>query len=176
MPKLLKVTLILSAALWLMPGFAAASSPALEKYIPDAKLVGQGRLTYMVWQVYDAALFAPAGAWAADKPYALKLSYLRPLKGKKIADRSAEEMRKQGFTDEVKLATWHGQMREIFPDVDENTALTGIYTASGETVFYKNDQRIGAIKDPDFGKTFFNIWLSPKTSEPGLRAELLSQR
>ena len=151
-----------------------ASKTGLENLVPEAALVGEGRLNYMIWEVYDAALFAPKGQWDQDKPFALKLSYLRSLKGKAIADRSVEEMRKQGFSDEVKLATWHSQMREIFPDVDADVSITGIRTENGETVFYKNNEEIGRIRDLEFSKTFFNIWLSPKTSEPELRAQLLS--
>jgi hypothetical protein len=104
---------------------------------------------------------------------ALKLSYLRTLRGRKIADRSIEEMRGIGITDEVKLAAWHTQMRNIFPDVQDGVSLTGVWTASGESIFFKNGQEIGRIKDPDFGKAFFDIWLSDKTSAPRLRQKLL---
>lgn len=146
---------------------------ALDKYVPAAEKVGEGRMSVMLWDVYDAALYAPEGIWEAEKPFALRLSYLRSLVGKKIADRSIEEIRDQGFNDEVKLATWHGQLRNIFPDVDEGIVLTGVKTKSGATVFYKDDMEIGSINDPEFSEAFFNIWLSEKTSAPGLRRMLL---
>ena len=97
----------------------------------------------------------------------------RTLEGKKIADRSVEEIRGQNFTNEVKLAAWHAQMRKIFPDVDEGISLTGVYTKTGETVFYKNNTEIGRINDPEFSKAFFGIWFNEKTSAPGLRQKLL---
>ena len=97
----------------------------IKNYVPEAQKVGHGRLTYLFWDVYDATLFAPQGDFANSKPFALQLSYLRDIEGKKIADRSAEEMRTQGITDEVKLAAWHSQMREIFPDVAEGSSLPG---------------------------------------------------
>lgn len=145
----------------------------IQSYVPEAQKVGQGRLTYLFWDVYDATLYAPEGAWNDRKPFALQLSYLRTLNGKKIADRSAEEIRGQGFKDEVKLATWHAQMRKIFPDVDEGVNLTGVYTESGETIFYRDNFEIGRIKDPEFSKAFFGIWLDEKTSAPDLRRKLL---
>jgi hypothetical protein len=144
-------------------------------FVPEAQKVGQGRMTYLFWDVYDATLYAPEGAWDDDKPFALQLSYLRMLEGKKIADRSVEEIRGQGYNDELKLATWHTQMRKIFPDVDEGVSLTGIYTQSGETVFYRDNTEIGRINDPAFGKAFFGIWLNEKTSEPDLRRKLLGE-
>lgn len=142
--------------------------------VPQAQEVGQARMTYMLWDVYDVALYAPDGQWQADQPYALKLSYLRSLDGDKIADRSVEEMRKQGFSDEVKLATWHTQMRDIFPNVEKGSILTGVLEANGDTVFYNGKTAIGRIDDPAFGKAFFGIWLDEKTSEPDLRRQLLA--
>lgn len=145
----------------------------IRAFIPDAQKVGQARMTYLFWDVYDATLYAPKGKWQEGKPFALQLSYMRNLEGKKIADRSAEEIRGQGFTDEVKLATWHAQMRQIFPDVDKGVSLTGVYTEDGSTIFYRDSTEIGRVKDPDFGKAFFGIWLNKKTSAPDLRRKLL---
>jgi hypothetical protein len=144
-------------------------------FVPNAEKVGQGRLSVMLWDVYDAVLYAPEGRWQRDQPFALQLSYLRDIPGKKIADRSIEEIREQGFTDEVRLADWHAQMRSIFPDVHEGVSLTGVFTNTGETIFYEDDREIGRIKDPQFGRQFFNIWLSPQTSAPDLRRKLLGQ-
>lgn len=141
--------------------------------VPSAQKVGEGRMTYLFWDVYDAALYAPKGAWVMDQPFALKLSYLRDLDGKKIADRSVEEIRNQGFKDEVKLAMWHSQMRKIFPDVNEGTTLTGIRTRTGDAIFYKDDIEVGRIKDAEFSRAFFGIWLNDKTSAPDLRRKLL---
>lgn len=151
----------------------ATAAEFIQQHVPSAKIVGEGRLSVMFWDVYDAELLAPEGKWEQTSPFALKLSYLRDIKGKKIADRSAQEMRDQGFDDEVKLAAWHAQMRNIFPDVYEGITLTGVYTKSGETVFYKNEKKIGQIQDPEFGKLFFDIWLSEETNAPGLRQKLL---
>lgn len=145
----------------------------IRTYIPTVEKVGEGRLTYLLWDVYDATLYAPSGDWIETQPFALKLSYLRAIEGREIADRSAEEIREQGFKDEIKLATWHSQMRKIFPDVDTGISLTGLYTDAGETIFYKNDTEIGRIRDPEFSKVFFGIWLNEKTSAPDLRKKLL---
>jgi hypothetical protein len=148
----------------------------VDAQIPGAEKIGQGRLTYMFWDIYDATLYAANGNLRTDQPLALKLSYLREISGKTIADRSVEEIRRLGFSDEVRLADWHAQMRNIFPDVKKGMSLTGIYTDKKETVFYSNNTEIGRIKDPEFGREFFNIWLSPETSAPDLRRKLLGQQ
>jgi len=160
------VILMLNAA----PAFAL---DYIEKRIPDAKTVGEGRMTYMLWDVYDAKLFAPQGRFNEEKPFALSLTYLRNIDGKKIADSSVEEIRRLGFKDEVRLATWHTQMRNIFPDVAEGVRLTGLYNDNGESIFFKNGAEVGRIKDKEFGPYFFNIWFDEETRDPNLRANLL---
>ena len=171
MHKVLRMTALL-AMLYITPAFAAER---IETYIPEAKPVGAGRLSVFLMDVYDATLIAREGKWQPGEPLALQLTYLRHFKGNKIADRSAQEMRNIGITDEVKLATWHAQMRRIFPDVDEGVTLTGIMIANGESIFLRNGKEIGRIKDPDFGTAFFGIWLNEKTSAPSLRQKLLGE-
>lgn len=164
------IVIYILLSIFAFPGWSAG---VVKNYVPDAEAVGEARLTYIVWDVYDAVLYAPNGQWNEQEPFALKLKYLRNLHGQKIADRSAQEMRKIGLNDEVKLAAWHEQMREIFPDVNDGTELLGIYRPNAPTRFYKNNQQIGEIKDPEFGRWFFNIWLSKNTTEPEFRKKLL---
>jgi len=155
----------------LQPVFA---DDQLSDYRQEANQVGTARLSVMFWDVYDATLYAPEDTYHPQKSFALQLNYLMDFSGKDIAERSVEEMRKQGFDDEMKLAAWYSQMRDLFPDVEEGTSLTGIYQPQKPTAFYVGDTRLGEIKDPQFGKYFFDIWLSQKTSEPEIRRNLLS--
>jgi len=151
---------------------AAAAEPILVS-IPNAVIVGHGVLSYAFWDVYDATLYAPQGKWNSNKPFGLLLKYHFEIDGKEIADRSVQEMRKQGFADEVKLATWNAQMKSVFPDVKNGTILSAVYIPGKQTTFYNGDEAIGAIKGDEFAKWFFGIWLSEKTSEPELRRALL---
>ena len=174
MPKqILKNTIRTACALAVLGITPAYAFDYIRQYVPRAQKVGQGRLTYLLWDVYDATLYAPGGAWQKDQPFALQLSYLRDITGKKIADRSVEEMRNQALADEVQLATWHAQMSNIFPDVGEGISLTGVYTKDGVTVFYRDNNEIGRIEDPEFSRAFFGIWLNEATSAPDLRRKLL---
>lgn len=155
------------------PAFADLRTARLE--IPDAELVGEGRLKYLFWSVFDAALYAPGGTWSKDQPFALSLSYLRDLEGESIVDASIDEMRKQGMTDEATLERWRVAMAGIFLDVDDQTTLTGIVNADGHAVFYRNGEPAGVIRDADFSQRFFDIWLGEKTSNPALRARLIGR-
>lgn len=168
-----KTTICMIALMAMIGVRPALATDYIHELVPEAAKVGEGRMDFMVWDIYDAALFAPFGQWQSNKPYALQLTYLRTLSGVKIADRSVQEMRGVGYSDEVQLAAWHTQMRSIFPDVHDGDVITGIYTAEGHTVFYRDDSEIGRIKDKEFGRAFFSIWLDPKTSAPDLRERLL---
>jgi len=149
------------------------ASEDINAHVPKAQKVGNAKMNFMLWDIYEATLFAPNGQWSFDQPFVLELKYLRHLSGEKIADRSVQEMRGQGFDDEVKLAAWHTQMREIFPDVDEGDVISGVYTADAQTIFYLGNKELGRVQDPEFSRHFFSIWLSPKTSRPELRLSLL---
>jgi hypothetical protein len=164
--------LTLFAMLFLFASPAIAND-IVQKYVPNAQEVGKGRLSVIFWDVYDAVLYAPNGKWDAHKPYALSIHYFREIEGADIADRSIEEMRKQGFSDEAKLADWQKKLRIIFPDVKNGSELTAIFTARKSTDFYSGGKYIGSINGAEFGTHFFNIWLSEKTSEPELRKKLL---
>lgn len=155
------------------PAFADLRTARLE--IPDAELVGEGRLKYLFWSVFDAALYAPGGNWSKDQPFALSLSYLRDLDGESIVDASIDEMRKQGMTDEATLERWRDEMAGIFLDVDDQTTLTGIVNADGHAVFYRNGEPAGVISEAAFSQRFFDIWLGEKTSNPALRARLIGR-
>lgn len=156
-------------------GAPAVAADAVMQQIPNAHKVGEGRLSIVFWDVYDAALYAPDGEWNPEKPHALSIRYFREIEGADIAERSIEEMRKQGFSDERLLADWYKQMLAIFPDVKDGTELTALFTSKKTTDFYHNGKRIGSVNAPLFGKYFFDIWLGEKTSEPSLRKALLGQ-
>ena len=152
------------------------STLANEKFlasVPDAAIVGRGVLSYAFWDIYEATLYAPQGRLSTAQPFALSITYYRAIKGADIADRSVQEMRKQGFTDEVKLAAWNTQMKAIFPNVNKGMVLSAVFVPEKPTTFYRGADVIGSIKGDDFGQLFFDIWLSEKTSEPTLRRALL---
>ena len=160
-------------AIFLISASPVMANDVVYKYVPNAAQVGSGRLSVVFWDVYDATLYAPNGKWNAHSPYALSIHYFREIAGVDIAKRSEEEIRKQGFTDDAKLAEWQAEMRGIFPDVKNGSKLTAIFTPRKSTDFYSDGTHIGSIRGDEFAAYFFNIWLSEKTSEPDLRRKLL---
>lgn len=166
-----RLLMLLSALLFYAHG--ALAGQTMLNSVPDASVVGRGVLSYAFWDVYEATLYAPKGRFDPTKPVALSIAYYHAIDGKDIADRSVQEMRKQGFNDEIKLAAWNAQMKAIFPNVKDGTVLSAVYNPGRQTAFYNGGEAIGSIKGDDFGKLFFGIWLGERTSEPELRRALL---
>jgi hypothetical protein len=147
-----------------------------HQYIKNPKMVGEARLKIMFWNIYDAKLSAGNGLWNAETPFALSLTYLRDFDGEEIASRSVDEMRDIGYKDEVLLAKWYEQMREVFPNIKEGENITGVMDENKNTHFYHEGELIGSIDDKSFTQSFFGIWLNEKTSEPKMRKQLLGLR
>ena len=135
---------------------------------------GQARMRFLGLKIYDIQLWAPARVtdWSGQA-HALALTYARSLKGRLIAERSLEEMRRQGPLDEASAARWLQAMSEAFPDVNEGDRLTGRHDPQQGASFWFNGQPRPGLADPVFSRRFFGIWLSPQTSEPRLREQLL---
>ncbi|WP_346892496.1 chalcone isomerase family protein [uncultured Roseibium sp.] len=172
--RFLLVVTIVSVALMSPPGLVTARADlgAAANYVPSASLVGKGRLTFLGFKIFDAELYAPGGTYSPSRPFALKLTYLRNFKGRAIAKRSADEMRKLGAS-KGQLAKWTRQMEAIFPNVSKGQSITGVRTSSDKATFYLGNRKIGTISDPAFTRRFFSIWLGNRTGNPELRAKLV---
>jgi len=172
--RLVATLLVLAAALPGVAPFAVADSAIVQRHVPDAALVGEGRLKVMFWAVYDARLFATTGRLDRDAPFALEIDYLRDVDGADIADASVEEIATQGGHDAATLARWRKTLTAIFPDVTADTVLTGVRDARGHTLLFDGEALLGAVDDPAFTRAFFDIWLGERTSRPALRERLLA--
>lgn len=167
-----KLYLLITIFFWVTSSNAESY---IHEHLPEAKKVSSARYSVLIFDVYDATFYTVSGKPELEPPFALQLAYLRDFKGEDIADRSAKEMRDQQGVDEITLADWHSQMRNIFPNVEEGDSITGIYQAKAECNFYKNKVFIGQVADDRFCHAFFDIWFGENTSAPKLRKKLLTQ-
>lgn len=144
--------------------------------LPGAYYRGSGKLTFLRLHVYDASLwvqsnFNPEGF--EQQALALELAYARSLKGELIAERSLVEMRKHIEVSPPQAELWLAEMKRMLPDVAAGDRITGLQFPGESTRFYFNGKLRGEVRDADFTRAFFSIWLSPRTSEPKLRLALL---
>ena len=157
---------------------AAAATPGeVTAELPGARLQGQGRLSFFGLRVYDARLwttaaFQPEGY--AQHAFALELRYLRRLDGEAIAERSLVEMQRVGEVATADAERWLAAMKRAFPDVRDGDRIVGVHRPGEGARFFLNGRLLDEIEDAAFARSFFSIWLSPRTSEPALRAALLA--
>jgi hypothetical protein len=150
--------------------------PEVQADLPGARLHGRGTLRFFGLHVYDALLWTAPGFAATDferSPLALELRYARALRGPLIAERSLEEMRRVGEFEGPQAERWLGAMKQLFPDVGTGDRITGVHRPGELARFHFNGRLAGEVRDALFARLFFAIWLSPRTSEPKLRAALL---
>ncbi|MBC7916225.1 MAG: chalcone isomerase family protein [Rhodoferax sp.] len=170
-----------AGALLLAVCMASQAEPVpqeLASQVPQAALSGQATMRFLGFEIYRASLWvAPgfAGANYAQNKFALELRYLRNFQGADIAKRSIVEMRRQDGFDAQLAPQWEQQMRALFPNVQTGDRITGVHLPGTGAEFYGNGKLLGEIRDPLFARLFFGIWLSPQTSEPALRKDLLIQ-
>lgn len=175
--------LLAAGAAWAGPALSQTSNPAnrappaeLAADLPQARLQGSGRLRFLGLRIYDIRLWAgasPVGAQWAGVPLALELEYARSLDGAQIAERSLVEMRRQAEPAADTAERWLAAMKKMFPDVREGDRITGLNVPGQGVRFFHNGALRGEVRDAEFARLFFGIWLSPRSSEPALRESLL---
>ena len=82
-------------------------------------------------------------------------------------------MKRQGGAGEEQGERWLASMKQIFPDVSKGDRITGVQRPGESTRFFVNGTLRGELRDAEFTRRFFGIWLAPQTSEPKLRQSLL---
>lgn len=157
---------------------AAAASEGTAAHAPlsGMRLAGQGVFRFLGLEVYRARLWVQPGFDAADyaaHPLALELTYHRDFTAAAIAQRSLEEMRRLRGFNPAQARPWQAALQSALPDVKSGDRLLGIHQPGVGAVFKRAGRVVGEVPDPEFSRLFFGIWLSPQTSEPGLRQALI---
>jgi hypothetical protein len=162
-----------SAGLLAALALPASAGPAGVPLPFDTAQVGQGTLRFLGLRIYDATLWAPAGTWRADAPFALELTYARKVDRSRLAASTVSEIRKQRTLPQAVLADWERQLAALFPDVEPGDRIVAIRIPGQGVIFHAPPRPLGRIGDEAFAESFFAIWLDARTSVPALRDRLL---
>jgi len=145
---------------------AAASAGSLQ-------MVGQARLDFMIWPIYDSRLYSVDGNYQEGQlPLRLDIQYLRDVDAEDLVKHTQSEWQRQGLSH-VGEQQWLAALSRLLPSVRRNDVLTLVVDEQGGSAFSVNGEPLGRIEDPHFGQHFLAIWLSPDTSRPELRQALL---
>ena len=155
---------------------AQPPAPALQA-VAQPRLAGQGEMRFLGLRIYDARLWVgpqfQAQAFAAS-PLVLELTYHRAFSAQSIAERSVQEIKRQRPLNTEQAARWTAQLAQWLPAVQSGDRLTGVYLPGQGMRLWLGEQPLGQLNDAELARYFFGIWLSPQTSEPGLRNALLA--
>lgn len=162
------LSLTLLCGLWVQAACADWRSE-----VPGARQIGQGQFSWFGFVVYEAHLWSAGAAPDWTQAFALELVYRRDLTRDTLVQASLDEMRRLGADDDTQLASWAGEMRQAFVDVQAGQRITGVYLPGEGCRFYVDDRLRHAVADARFARAFFSIWLDPRTRNPELRRDLL---
>lgn len=149
--------------------------PEVTTELPEARARGTGSLRWLGLPVYDARLWSPeplAGD-GASQPLAIEVRYHRGLSGQRIAQRSIDEMKRLAPLTETQAQRWLQALQGLIPDVRAGDRITAVQHPGQAARFFVNGRPVGEVTDPEFVRLFFGIWLSARTSEPALRAQMI---
>ncbi len=142
--------------------------------LPDARLSGEGSYRWFGLKIYDAALWVSRTSNAPlSEKFVLNLRYARELYGDRIAQASLDEIRHLRLGTAAQHQAWLASMQALFPDVTDGSQISGVYLPHTGARFYLDGKLLGEIRDPEFSRAFFAIWLDPRTSASRLRNQLL---
>lgn len=178
-------------------GYAADKSPATQIAsqialgTSDLPLMGTGVATYLWFDVYDAALYAPARTPAANilnatTPKALVLSYHHAVSVADIVKASWKALDEQyaGPARErlkPKIDALQAAMQDVKPgDRYELTWQPAANEAANperatlQLVY--NGKALFTSHDADLAQAYFGIWLGEPPLSPQLKADLLAEK
>jgi hypothetical protein len=161
--------------LWLLALLAMQVLANWQDALPNAQIIGAGEFRLFGFEVYDARLWSATRPLAADQPFALELIYKRDISRDDLVKASVDEIRRLSGTlvSPEQLAGWQVQMQQSFVDVQDGTRIIGVYLPGQGARFFVGQQLQHEVKDPQFARAFFDIWLDPRTRNPELRQQLL---
>ncbi|WP_064608688.1 chalcone isomerase family protein [Photobacterium sp. J15] len=134
--------------------------------------VGDARLKWGPWVIYDSELRTPTGLYRNDvSDIALVIKYQRNINKDDLLKATDQQWEHLGIALN-KRRQWLAKLDAMWPDVKKGDRL--IFVIRGENgFFYQDNLRIGIIEDKEMSLAFINIWLSPETAYPTIRSRLI---
>jgi hypothetical protein len=129
----------------------------------------------MFLDVYHTSLWTDAKKWSYKDPFALSITYHMRFTNEELVKKSLEEMERiHGITgQDAKIA--EQRLLKLFPTVKPGDRITAYYVPGQKVAFYYNGKLRGELTEKNLLVPFLDIWLSPKTERPEVRAQLLKR-
>lgn len=139
----------------------------------EMKLIGQGTLKVLFFEVYDIRLLADSKPFSWKNKFQLEFEYKREVKKETVIESSIKEMRRQSSFFDKDINKWQEYLEISIKPVQEGSQATVTWNPSGQITFHYQNSKPTTIEDENFARAFLNIWLGDETSQPKLRNQLL---
>ena len=164
----------LLALLILIPSLSWTSEDKQEAF-QSPKLIGEGTLKVLMWEVYDLRLYTDGTTFSWQDKFMLEFNYSRELKKESVIDASLKEFKLQPNVTDKDIKAWEVFLVQVIQPVQKGTKANVFWDPEGKIIFHYEDSQPLTIKNEGFARAFLNIWLGDKTSRPKLRSQLLNE-
>ena len=152
--------------------FAATSEQHVAQKTSELKVVGQAKMRWLMFPLYQVTLKTEDGRYQENRyPQQLDILYLRNIHKQDLLTATDGEWRGLGIP-QAQRQQWIAQLGKLWPMIKRGDRLSFQVNTGGDNFFTFNGKKIGGVADQQFGRSFLAIWLSPKTSRPGIRNPL----
>ena len=150
-----------------------ATKESIAQPLSELETVGTAKLRVLFFDIYTSELKTESGEYTDGiRPIQLKIIYERNIKSSALIKQTKKEWDAQMANDKNQLS-WIKTLESIWPNIESGDTLTFELYKNGKNQFFYNERAIGSVNDPNFGENFLDIWLSPKTTRPKIRREML---
>jgi hypothetical protein len=139
----------------------------------ESQQVGKIHFSKWFFSIYDATLLTQNGTFSWNKPFLLKIHYLRNISGKTIAKHTIQQIYEQHPMDVNDNSKEYSKVfNKLVPNVKKGSNLYGYMDQNGNGYLYSDSGLVGEIPSKKLSKYFFEIWLSDRSSNVKLSKEL----
>ena len=150
------------------------TSQAQQEGFQSPKLIGEGTLKVLMWEVYDLRLFTDGTPFSWNNKFMLEFDYSRELKKESVIDASLKEFKLQPNVTDKDIKAWEVYLEQVIQPVQKGNKATVQWVPEGQIIFHYEGSKPITIENDKFARSFLNIWLGEKTSRPKLRNQLLN--
>ena len=165
MKKLLAMLILIPILSW--------TSEVEQEVFQSPKLIGEGTLKVLMWEVYDLRLYTDGTAFSWQDKFMLEFDYSRELKKESVIDASLKEFKLQPNVTDKDIMAWEVFLEQVIQPVQKGEKATIQWVPDGQIIFHYEGSKPAVIENEQFARAFFNIWLGEQTSRPKLRSQLL---
>ena len=167
MKKLLAMLILIPSLSW--------TSEVEQEVFQSPKLIGEGTLKVLMWEVYDLRLYTDGTAFSWQDKFMLEFDYSRELKKESVIDASLKEFKLQPNVTDKDIMAWEVFLEQVIQPVQKGEKATIQWVPDGQIIFHYEDSKPAVIENEQFAVAFFNIWLGKQTPRPKLRNQLLNE-